>query len=132
MERKLNRIQDDQELIRQERREDTRELEASNELRFDSLRQRYERKSHEQASQAEPRRYEDRMTLREQVSRQHMQKPSQDASFRHYMAHLQGGQASFNARPRLRSRQQQVADQTDYAQLDECIAKRMTEIWGLV
>lgn len=51
------------------------------------------------------------MALREQMSGRHMQRPSQDTSFHDYMAHLQGGQASFNARSRWRSRQQQVADQ---------------------
>lgn len=67
MEQKLDRIHSDQEMLRQERREEIRRIENDNKLKMAQLQNKYDTKLQEQQLEAERIREEDRTEMREQM-----------------------------------------------------------------
>jgi hypothetical protein len=89
MERKLDRIHGDQEMLRKERREEIRRVEEENERRFQLLKKEYDSKMEKQQLASERVRAEDRASFRETMGELHNQNATLNSTFKQQMRELQ-------------------------------------------
>jgi len=89
MEQKLERIHSDQEMLRRERREEIRRLEADNQRKFSLLKKEYESKLEKQQLESERKREEDRASFRDQAQDMRTQHATLTADFRDQMQQMQ-------------------------------------------
>lgn len=89
MEQKLNRLHNDQELLRQERREEIRRIETENQRRFSLLKKEYDSKLEKQQLEAERIRQGDSAAFRDQLREMSTQNAVFSAGFHREIRDLQ-------------------------------------------
>ncbi|KAF5670342.1 P-loop containing protein [Fusarium circinatum] len=89
MEQKLERIHSDQEMLRQERREEIRRIEADNKRKISLLQREYDGKLQRQQLEAHRLRDEDKAEMREQMREARLQSTTMLAQFRGQIQEIQ-------------------------------------------
>ncbi|CVL05382.1 uncharacterized protein FMAN_10770 [Fusarium mangiferae] len=89
MEQKLERIHSDQEMLRQERREEIRRIEADNKRKISLLQREYDGKLQRQQLEADRLRDEDKAEMREQMREARLQSTAMLAQFRGQVQEIQ-------------------------------------------
>ena len=94
MERKLDRIHGDQELLRKERKEEMRQVEEENERRFQLMKKEYKSKMEKNQLANERLRAEDRASFRETMGQLQTQNATLNATFTQQMKEMQSANES--------------------------------------